>query len=233
MEVSFFSVASSSSPRLRARAHPPASDCGRPPSARPDNRARRSRRDLVRRTTRAEWRRPRPGCGSPAPQRRDPVEARRLEGLLQAHLSDHAAVADQRHAVEPEALLELGDLACQRRRIADIAFEHFDRDRAAFGRAQKPEHDLQLAGFAVAIVAEFGERAGAPLEIGRGDVIEHQRAVLEVASRQCFLDALLLSDQPVERVIKRPLVDRPQFQHRAQRTVCRLVIEQARRCQLG
>src|SRR5580704_16386888 len=83
----------------------------------------------------------------------------------------------------------------------------------------KAEHDLQLAGFAVAIVAEFGERAGAPLEIGRGDVIEHQRAVLEVASRQCFLDALLLFDEPVERIIKRPLVDCPQFQHRAQNSL--------------
>ena len=44
-------------------------------------------------------------------------------------VGDHAAVADQHHALDPEALLELADLAGQRRRVADIAFEHFDRDR--------------------------------------------------------------------------------------------------------
>ena len=86
--------------------------------------------------------------------------------VSQARLGDHAAIADQHHAFKLEALFELGDLARQRRRIADIAFEHFDRDWAALGRAQKPEHDLQLAGFAVAIVAKLGERTGAPLEIG-------------------------------------------------------------------
>jgi hypothetical protein len=45
------------------------------------------------------------------PQGGDPVEAR---------LRDHAAIADEHHAFEPEALLDLGDLVRQRRRIADI-----------------------------------------------------------------------------------------------------------------
>jgi hypothetical protein len=39
-------------------------------------------------------------------------------------------------------------LARQRGRIAGIACEYFDRNRAAFGRAQQTEHDLQPAGSA-------------------------------------------------------------------------------------
>ena len=54
-----------------------------------------------------------------------------------------------------------------------------------------------------------------------------------MASRQRFLDALLLSDQPVERVIKLLLIDRPEPQHRPQRTVRRLAIQHPRRRQLG
>ncbi len=232
MAISFFSVASSSSPRLRALI------CQHRIAAHHQALTRIIGRGDLGEIARVEQRklngaRLDQAADRRRPQRRDPVEAGRFDGLLQARLGDHAAIADQHHAFEPEALLELGDLARQRRRIPDIAFEHFDRDRAAFGRAQKPEHDLQLAGFAVAIVAEPGERAGTPLEISRGDVIEHQRAVLEMASRQRFLNALLLCQQPIEHVIKRLLVDPSKPQNRAERTACRLAIEQTRRCQLG
>jgi hypothetical protein len=72
-----------------------------------------------------------------------------------------------------------------------IAYEHLDRHLAPLHRAHEPEHDLQLVPLAIAVVAAFGQRAGAALEIGRGDVVEDQRAVLEVAPRQRPLDALL------------------------------------------
>jgi len=100
-------------------------------------------------------------------QRGDEVETSRLDGLPDPRLGDHAAVADQHHTIELEALLELGDLGLQRRGIADIAFEDFDRDRAAILAAQQSENDLQLAVLAVTVVPELGQLAGAALEIGR------------------------------------------------------------------
>src|ERR1700675_4822838 len=48
------------------------------------------------------------------------------------------------------------------------------------------------------------------IQSGMETVVEHQHAVLQMASRQHFLDARLLSEQPIERVIKRLLVDRPE-----------------------
>lgn len=69
------------------------------------------------------------------PQRGDPVKARRLDALLKARGGQHATIADQYHPLKVEAFLELGHLARHRRRIAGIAFEHFDRDRAALRRA--------------------------------------------------------------------------------------------------
>jgi len=145
----------------------------------------------------------------------------------------HAAVADQHHPRDPEALFELADLARQGRRIADIAFKHFDRDRTPLGCAQQPEHDLQLPPLAVAAVAQFGQRAGAALEIGRGHVVENQRPVGQVAPRQRLLNAPLFCAQPVERLVEFLLVDRSEPEHLAQRTSRRLVIEPACRRQLG
>ena len=53
-------------------------------------------------------------------QRRDPIETGRLDVLGDARLGDHAAVADQHHVIEMEALLELVDLCRQRHRIGGI-----------------------------------------------------------------------------------------------------------------
>src|SRR5580704_19328994 len=82
-------------------------------------------------------------------QRGDPVEPGRLELAFDASLRDHPAVADHDDALEPEAVLELGDLMTKRRWIAGISFEHLDRDRTSRGRAQKSEHDLHLVVAAV------------------------------------------------------------------------------------
>ena len=142
-------------------------------------------------------------------QRGDEVEIGRFHVLPDPRLGDHAAVTDQHHAIEIDALLELGDLGLQRRGIANIAFEYFDRDRATILAAQ-PEHDLQLAALAVTIVPVLGQLADAALEIGRTDVVELQRAVLQVAPGQRLLDALLLFDEPVEGAVKLLLIDRPE-----------------------
>ena len=113
-----------------------------------------------------------------------------LDGLFDARLCQHAAIADKHDAFEPKLLFELVDLGCDRRGIADVAFENLDRDRAAFGRAKQSDDDLQLAALAVAIVAPFGQGAGAAFEIGGGDVVENQRAVVQMPPRQRLLDAL-------------------------------------------
>ena len=66
-------------------------------------------------------------------QRGDPVEAGGLDVFGDARLGDHAAVADQDHMVEVEALLELLDLGRQRHRIGGVAVKHLDGNRAAVG----------------------------------------------------------------------------------------------------
>ena len=58
---------------------------------------------------------------------------------------DHAAIADQHDMLEREALLELVDLWRKRPRIAGVALEHLDGDRASVGGAQQAVDDLQLA----------------------------------------------------------------------------------------
>jgi len=85
---------------------------------------------------------------------------------------------------------------------------------------------------AVTVVPELGQLAGATLEIGRTDVVEHQRAVLQVAPGQRLLDALLLFDQPVEGAVKLLLVDRPEPEHLAERASRGLIVEQPCRRQL-
>jgi hypothetical protein len=58
----------------------------------------------------------------------------------------------------------------------------------------------------VARVAELGQRAAAPLEIARRDVVEHKLTVLEVAAREPLLDPLLALCQPIERGVEVVLV---------------------------
>ena len=84
------------------------------------------------------------------PERGDPVEPGRLEFFLDAGAGDQAAVADQHHPLQPEAVLDLGNLTGERGRIGGIAFEHLDRDRAAVGGAQQPDDDLRLVAPTVA-----------------------------------------------------------------------------------
>jgi len=125
----------------------------------------------------------------------DPVEPGRLQFLGDARLGDHSAITDQHHAAQAEALPQLVDLDLERARIGGIApglrrgrLEHLDRDRTALFSAQDAEDDLQFMGFAVAAVAKLRQRAAAPFQIGRGHVVEHQGALTQVAPRQLGLD---------------------------------------------
>ncbi len=82
-----------------------------------------------------------------------------------------AAVADHGQMPQPEALLELGDLRPERRRIGGIAVEHLHRHRAAVGGAQQADHQLRTVATMVAAVTMLGQRAVPPFEVGGGDIV--------------------------------------------------------------
>jgi hypothetical protein len=63
---------------------------------------------------------------------------------------DHAAVTDQHHVRETEALLQLADLRGQRAQVSDIALEHLDRDQPAITVTEQAIDDLQPVRPAVA-----------------------------------------------------------------------------------
>ncbi len=137
----------------------------------------------------------------------DPVEAGRTQVLVDARLSDHAAIADENDVVDGEAALELGDLIGQGHGIGGVSLEHLDGDGAAVGRAQKAVDDLQLALLAVAVVAAFGQRAAAAFDVARRDVVEHQRPALQMALCERGLDRALTLEEPVERGVEFVLAD--------------------------
>src|SRR5215210_7661209 len=141
-------------------------------------------------------------------QRGDPVQTCRFNVLGDACLGDHAVVADQHHVAEAKALLELVDLRRQRCRIAGVAVEDFDGNRTAVRGAEQAVDDLERALLAVTAVSPFGQRTAASLHVARRDVVEHQRAVLKVASGQRGLDGGLARQQPVERGIEFVVVNR-------------------------
>src|SRR6201981_3670242 len=85
-------------------------------------------------------------------------------------------------ALQLEALLQLVDLCRQRQRIGGIAFKHLHRDRAAVGGAHQANDNLRPVATVVAAVAMLRQFAAAPFEIGGGDIVEQQRAILEVAA---------------------------------------------------
>jgi hypothetical protein len=108
---------------------------------------------------------------------------------------------------EAEAPLELVDLRRQRRRIAGVALEHFDGDGTTVRGAEQAVNDLQRALLAVTAVATFGQRTAAPLHIARRDVVENQRAILQVALGQSGLDGGLARQQPVECCVEFVVID--------------------------
>ena len=86
------------------------------------------------------------------------------------------------------------------------AFEHLDRDRAAVRRAEQAVDDLRRAAPPVAGVTQLRQRTAVALEVGGGDVVEHERAALQVPAGECPLDPPLPSEQPVERRVQLVLV---------------------------
>jgi hypothetical protein len=175
---------------------------------------------------------PAPALQGGGAQRRDPVEAGRGEIGVGAGLGDHAAVADQHHVVEVEALLQLADLGAERSGVGGVALEHLDGHRAAVGGTQQAVDDLQLTLLAIPVVAAPGQFAAAALDIAGGDVVEHQRSARQVPAGHRRLHRRLAFDQPVEGGIELVLVDRAQPQHGAQAGGGGLRVQGSRRGQL-
>jgi len=151
----------------------------------------------------------RPQCG-------DPIQTRRAQRLLDARAGQHAAVANHHHALQAEALLQLVDLCRQGQRIGGVAFEHLDRHRAAVACAHQANDELRPVATVVAAVAILRQFAAASFEVAGGDVVEQQRAILEVPAGQRGFDKRLLAAQPVERGIDLLGGDPAQPQHLAQ-----------------
>ena len=116
---------------------------------------------------------------------------------------DHPPVADHDHLGQPELLPHhVHDLG-ERGRVAGVAGEDPDRDRAAGRVGEQPVLDLQPALLAVPGVAAGGQRAAPALQ-PRGRQVEqrHPRRVglrAEVAAGQLGLDRVLPVLQPVHR----------------------------------
>src|SRR3954471_2382026 len=109
--------------------------------------------------------------------------------------------------VKTETLLELVDLRRQRRGISSVAIEHLDGNRTAVRGAEQAVDDLQAALLAVPAVSAFGQRTAASLQVARRDVVEHQRAILQMAPGQRGLDGRLARQQPVECGVEFIVID--------------------------
>jgi hypothetical protein len=154
------------------------------------------------------------------------IQPSRSQGLLDAGLGDQAAIAHQRHMLQPQALLQLAHLRSQSGRIAGVAGEDLDRHRAAVGGAQQAIDDLRLVFLAVPAIADVGQFATPSLDIARRDVIEHQRAAREMPLGQLGLDPhgtspraegpRLACAQPVQSGVQLVLVDFAQSQNLTQ-----------------
>jgi hypothetical protein len=83
------------------------------------------------------------------------------------------------------------------------------------------------------MLAVAGQVAAASLQIGRGEIVEQQGAVLQVPPRQRGLDEALLLAQPIERGVNLPGGDAAETQRLTQRMARGGGIEHPRGRQLG
>ena len=165
-------------------------------------------------------------------QRSDPVQPARAQLIVDAGGGEHASVADQADAGQPELLFEFRDLRGQGLRVGGVAFEHLDRDRDAGGRAEQPVDDSQPTLHPIAGMPDLAQRASVPLERGGGHVVEHQGAVGQVPLGQRGLDAVLAGQHPVHRLVQVVLVTAGHPKHLAQRAGRGLGAQPARGRQL-
>jgi hypothetical protein len=117
----------------------------------------------------------------------------------------HAAIADKDDALEPEALLQVAHDIGNGLGVAPIALEHVMRNRPTVDHDQADEH-LPVARLAVAAVP-VGAKLGwaRPLEIRRGQIVEHhidlQREQIAQPEEQRQLHRIFRFEQVVEGAV--------------------------------
>ena len=149
-------------------------------------------------------------------QRADEPDLALLE-VADLRVGEHAAIAHDHGARDPEALRDGGRGGRHGRRVAAVAGVQLDRDRPSVRGADQPVVDLQAAAPAIARVADLRQRAAAPLHIRRGQVVEHVPVGGQVPARERALDPALALQQPVHRSQELALGHRPQVELVGQR----------------
>ena len=108
-----------------------------------------------------------------------PLQAHEIAVLLgndrfKIIIGDHTSITDEHEAVESESLVQVADGLCDGGVVHLVAGPDVMRDRPASHHHHGDDH-LDVVRLAVSAVAVLGE-VGRPgtLEVGAGDVVEHQ-----------------------------------------------------------
>jgi hypothetical protein len=83
---------------------------------------------------------------------------------------DHASIADKDQLFYLKLLFDNLDLLGHRRWIATVPFEYANRQRFGGGIGQQTDNNLQLAFFAIAVIAELAKFVALALQIATGDI---------------------------------------------------------------
>ena len=125
-----------------------------------------------------------------------------LPEFVDAGVGEHAAVADEDDAFEPEAFAQGLDLTGDCGGITRGAGEDFDGHRAALTVAKQADVDLALASLLVAVVPELCERAGGAFVVGGGQIVEHGGVLGQVRFGKAAFDFLLPLQQPAHGAVE-------------------------------
>jgi hypothetical protein len=137
------------------------------------------------------------GSNRSTAQRRNPGYVRIPTHLVDGLLRDHSPVTHHHHPFNAELLTQACDLWHERRAVRCVALKHRNRHRAAARIGEQPVVDLQGAALAITAVAQFGQRTARALEVTRGEVVQHQRVVPQMACSEFLLNSVLSREQPV------------------------------------
>ena len=147
------------------------------------------------------------GVDRRGPQGEDPVEPVRLEILADPRLPDHAAVSDEHHALQPEAVAELADLRGHGGRIDRVPRERLYRHGPTPAVAKHPELDLRQPPLAVAGVFMRRQRAGPAIAPDRGQIVKNRASLAQMLFGQRLLDPRLALEKLVYGLVKPVLAD--------------------------
>ena len=110
----------------------------------------------------------------------EPFDSAQL--FIDTRLGDHPPVAHDHHALKPEALAKLLDLAAQRHGIGRVAFKNFDRHRTTLPVTEQSVLNLEFAPFAIAIEPEARQLAAFAFQVARRQVVEYKAAFFQMPS---------------------------------------------------